>query len=254
MRQPGAAGVPSPPRATEIIRTRYPAGFENDWHAHPRAQLIYPSRGTMTLHTRCGLWVAPPLRACWLPADEPHRVVASAGFDMLSVYCGGPLLKRLPDQCGIVPVSRLLRELILALESPRSARAARHLEALLPEEILLLRGGPLHLPLLVSRRLGPIASALADDPADSRSLGDWASILGTTTRTLTRDFDREAQMTFTAYRRQVRLIAAIERLSTGQPVTAIAADLGFGASSTFIQVFREATGATPGRYFKQRSP
>ena len=244
----------APPLISQVrvVRTRYEAGFGSDWHHNPTAQLIYPSRGTMTLHTRTGLWVVPPMRACWLPAFEDHKVTASTGFDMHSVYCEGVLLLRLPDRCGIVTVTALLRELILALEHGEAARRTRHMALLFADEVRLEPAPQLFLPPLVTRRLQAIEAALARDPTDGRTIAQWASALGTTSRSLARAFEREAKMGFTAYRRQARLHAAIRKLADGEGVTSIAIDLGFGSASNFIKLFRESTGMTPKRYFDAR--
>jgi AraC-like DNA-binding protein len=58
-------------------------------------------------------------------------------------------------------------------------------------------------------------------------------------------------MTFTAYRRQIRLCASAARLVAGSSVTSTAMDLGFGSASNFINAFRSATGLTPGNYLKK---
>jgi AraC-like DNA-binding protein len=57
-------------------------------------------------------------------------------------------------------------------------------------------------------------------------------------------------MSFTAWRRQVRLRAALIRLADGAAVTALAHDLGFGSAGAFIRDFRRATGVTPRHYFR----
>lgn len=105
-------------------RSVFPAGFRGTWHAHPAAQLIYPSRGVMILETAAGCWVVPPQQACWLPSNENHRVQTSAGFEMLSVYCRGSVLRRLPEAPGVVAVSGLLRECIFASKRQRRAPGA----------------------------------------------------------------------------------------------------------------------------------
>ncbi|MEE8274655.1 MAG: helix-turn-helix domain-containing protein, partial [Alphaproteobacteria bacterium] len=46
-----------------------------------------------------------------------------------------------------------------------------------------------------------------------------------------------------------RLLAALTRLATGEPVTTVALDLGYDSPSAFIAMFRKALGETPGRYF-----
>jgi len=41
-------------------------------HFHPEDQLIFASSGVMTVRTKQGIWVVPPLRAVWIPAKTPH--------------------------------------------------------------------------------------------------------------------------------------------------------------------------------------
>jgi AraC-like DNA-binding protein len=239
--------------AVVVAKTRYSPGFRSEWHHNSKAQLIYPSRGVMTLHTREGSWVVPPLRACWLSPLEDHCVETSGKLEMHSVYCEGAVLRRLPTRSGIVPVSNLLRELILAMQElpldPRTAEPVGRMALVLADQITLQRTQLLFAPPLLSERLRPIEDVLKSNPADSRTLQEWSLELATSTRTLARAFEREAHMTFTAYRRQMQLHAAIEKLAKGDAVTAIAYDLGFSSVSAFIAMFRKATGTTPKRYF-----
>lgn len=254
MDEPVTASPPSraPTEALVVVRTRYESGFRSGWHSTDRAQLIYPSRGVMTIETRSGAWVVPPLRACWLPAFEAHCVTTATGLEMHSVYCRG-LLELLPDRCGIVPVSPLMRELILALaEHPLEDPALLpfdHMAAVLTRQIRLQPQTPLFLPSVRSDRLRRIAEALQADPADRRSLEDWASELATTSRTLSRGFAREVGMSFTEFRSQVRLHAALGKLAEGRSVTTVAYNLGFSSATNFISMFRRATGMTPKAYF-----
>ena len=50
-------------------------------------------------------------------------------------------------------------------------------------------------------------------------------------------------------RRQLRLLAALEFLAEGRPVTTVAFELGYASPSAFIAAFRLALGVTPARYF-----
>lgn len=252
---PDAIGAFEPQEGFVVTRTRYAPGYRSDWHSSDRAQLIYPSRGVMTLRTRGGAWVAPPLRGCWLPAFEEHQVETATGLEMHSVYCCG-LAARLPDRCGVVSVSPLMRELILALaELPRDPPArtfAEKVDALLLHQIALQPQPPLFLPKVTAPALQQIATALLAEPADRRTLEAWSAHLGMSTRSLARLFEREAKMSFTEFRRQIRLHASIERLARGQSVTSVALDLGFSSAANFIAMFRRATGATPKAYFRAR--
>ena len=235
----------------EVEHTSYPPGFASGWHSHDFAQLIYPSRGVMTLRTKSGTWVVPPLRACWLPASAEHQVEAPFGLEMLSAYCSGPGLDRLRARTGIVQVSGLLRESILALASgKRPARQRLAIIVVFAGELRFQTPTQLHLPTLRSSKLARIAAAWRRDPADGRTLEDWARELGMASRTLAREFQREARITFTQYRTEFRLQAAIERLAADHSVTTVAYDLGFGSPSNFIAMFRKATGVTPAAFFR----
>jgi AraC-like DNA-binding protein len=58
-------------------------------------------------------------------------------------------------------------------------------------------------------------------------------------------------MSFGAWVRRARLLAALERLAQGEPVTAVALDCGYDSPSAFAQMFRRHIGWAPSRYFSQ---
>ena len=110
---------------------------------------------------------------------------------------------------------------------------------------------PLHLPHPKSEALKTIAEYLIRDPSDQRSLQTWAQDVGSSSRTLARRFMKETGMSFGQWRQQARLLAAITRISQGDPVAHIAQDLGYDSQSAFIAMFRKAMGTTPGRYLSR---
>ena len=73
---------------------------------------------------------------------------------------------------------------------------------------------------------------------------------GLTERTAARLFLRETRLTFGEWRRQLRLLAALERLGAGESVSNVALDVGYEDVSSFIAVFKAALGTTPARYFR----
>jgi len=204
------------------------------------------------LHLNRGMWVIPPMRAYWLPPFEQHKVTAESRLQMHSVYCSSPSIDRGSRDAGVVQVSSLLRATILALEAAcgKSNKSLRHLALVFKDEIAIEPScANLLLPSLSASRLAPIAAALRRNPGDGRTLQKWAQALGTTPRTLSRAFQRDAHMSFRHFREQLRLHEAMVRLAKKQPVTSVAHDLGFGSASAFIASFRRATERTPGRYF-----
>src|SRR5271165_4123624 len=91
----------------------YPAGRVIPLHFHDRDQLVYASRGVMTVRTGDGTWVVPTHRAVWIPAAIPHTITMSGTVAMRTLYLKARLAKTLPRDCCVVNVSPLLEELIL---------------------------------------------------------------------------------------------------------------------------------------------
>jgi AraC-like DNA-binding protein len=56
-------------------------------------------------------------------------------------------------------------------------------------------------------------------------------------------------MSFGAWRQQLRLLRALERLAAGEAVSTLALELGYASPSAFIAMFKRALGVPPGRYF-----
>ena len=116
---------------------------------------------------------------------------------------------------------------------------------LIVHEIGMLPAEALGLPVPRDPRLRRIARALLEQPADGRSIDQWAAWAGTTARTLSRRFPQETGLSFVDWRQRARLMRALEMLAEGTPVTTIAIDLGYNSISGFIALFRRTFGVTP---------
>jgi AraC-like DNA-binding protein len=119
------------------------------------------------------------------------------------------------------------------------------------EQVAALPHAPLYLPQPQDRRLRAITAALCAEPASNDTLEQWAPRVGASARTLARLFVKETQLSFALWRRQLRLLVALEALAHGQSVTAVALDAGYHDTSSFIAMFRRALGVTPGRYLER---
>jgi AraC-like DNA-binding protein len=249
----------------EVVESTLPVlGFARDegpydtgWHHHTRCQLLFAIRGVMTVRTHDGTWTVPPQQAVWVPAGVEHAVHAVQEVAMRSLYLDPDAARGLPETCCVLPVPPLLRELILRVVAlgrsyPPDGPEAR-MVAVIPDELRRLKPEPLHLPLPRDARLSIVTAALIADPGDRRDLGDWAAQAGASERTLARLFNRETGMTFGAWRQRRRLLAAVERLAGGDPVTTVALDLGYDSPSAFITMFKKSLGDTPGRYLAREN-
>jgi len=226
-------------------------------HQHPRAQLVYAIRGVMRVLSFDGTWIVPPSQAVWVPPDIPHEVIATDSISIRTLFIDPSASTELPQSCCVLNVPPLLRELILkAVEigddySP-SGSGFRIMQVIL-DLLQELQPAPLHLPMGRDKRLRHVMDGLYADPADERGLADWATISGASARTLARLFVKETGMNFGDWRKQLRLLEAIDRLGQGHSVTRVALELGYQSPSAFIAMFRRTLGTPPGAYFRAGS-
>src|SRR5215472_17018298 len=99
--------------AITTLTRDYPARQVVPLHFHDRDQLVYASRGVMTIQTEAGTWAVPPHRAVWIPAYVPHTIKMSGVVAMRTLYLRPRLVRRLARSCCVINISPLLRELIL---------------------------------------------------------------------------------------------------------------------------------------------
>src|ERR1700733_8054852 len=101
--------------APALALARMARGTAMERHQHPGHQLIYVSTGVLVAQTSAGSWVASCDRAIWMPAQtwHEHRAYGASIIHTLGFHVDDPPL--LPDTPAIIAVTRLLRELLIAL-------------------------------------------------------------------------------------------------------------------------------------------
>lgn len=225
-------------------------------HQHPRAQFIYPTKGTYWVTTPQGNWLVPPNQAVWIPPNIHHEVFSHNSVTSLMLFVDRAFAGPLPQKCVAVKVSPLLQELLKKAVCYEHNYAPEGPEVRLAEVILdelnEMTVAPFFLPMSREKRLQRIMEALLENPADDRGLEALAKDAGASIRTLSRLFRKETGMTFPEWKTQLRLIEAIDRLSHGKPVTQVAFDLGYNSASAFIYMFRHKLGITPGEYLRSQ--
>jgi AraC-like DNA-binding protein len=224
-------------------------------HSHDWHQLIYASRGVMTVNTSTGSWVVPSRRAVWIPAGIEHEVEMSAAVSMRTLYLRTGLSEVLPKECCVINVSPLLRELILrAIEIGmlnRSVPAHKHLIDIILDQFYALPTMALKLPMPVDVRAVRVAEMVRANPGDAKSLDQLSKNTGASKRTIERLFQVETEMTFGKWRQQLRMLHALRLLAAGEPVTTAALEVGYESTSAFIAAFKSTVGTTPGRYYAE---
>lgn len=224
-----------------------PADGVIPWHRHTWGQLTCPQHGSIRVSVPGKMWIVPRYRAVWIPPGIEHEVVMLGQVEFHAIYVD-PAASPLPrDECAVVEVGPLLRELVNALAEdaitqPRRRKIAMNL---LVEEIREAPPLPLGLPLPDERRLRALCMAMMEDPGSANTLEDWAPIVGASERTLARLFQTELQTSFADWRRQLRLARAIDLICRGVPLADVAAEVGYANAPAFSTMFRNSLGFPP---------
>ena len=245
------------PQAIGAMSKSFADGHVIPLHAHERDQLLYAVSGIMRLRTESEAWVVPPEGAVYIPAGTPHSVGMHGEVEMRTLYIDATAAAERPRALCVVAVSGLLRELILALsEEPvvygpdsRGALIARMIE----QEIGRARELSLHVPLPRDARLQALCAGLIADPSDRRTLEGWSEVVGASSRTLARLFERELGMSFNRWRQRVRFHGALEALARGESVSRVAARHGYRSASAFSAAFGKVMGVAPSKVSGERA-
>jgi quercetin dioxygenase-like cupin family protein len=181
--------------AITTLTRDYPPGHVIPLHFHDRDQLVYASRGVMTVRTRVGTWVVPPERAVWIPARVSHTITMSGSVAMRTLYLKPGLAKKLPRDCCVVNVSALLKELILYActlqKLNTTVKWQQHVSGVILHQLETVHMVPLQLPNLSDLRLARIAEVFLKDPRDHRTLAELCRTFGASKRSIERLFQRE---------------------------------------------------------------
>jgi len=233
----------------------FPAGSHEPLHVHDdEGQLKWPRSHAM-VSTPAGIYVLPPQWALWIPAGESHGGIYPEASHEHNVHVFTAACGELPEKSCAVRISDSLERAVLSAMTERRVggieRAARDraLLEVLRGEVKSLRVSPVPVVWPVSPQLRLVADALLEEPSSTRSLTDWATLLKLSTSTLNRTFQRETGSTFGEWRKRARLLRALARLAAGRDVASVAEELGYRPSS-FIHMFRQTLGVTPGQYYR----
>jgi AraC-like DNA-binding protein/quercetin dioxygenase-like cupin family protein len=223
-------------------------------HRHPVNQLIYAVRGVMVVTSDVGQWLVPPTRALWMPASVVHGIRMIGHIRMRTVYVRPYAASGMPTACVVVAVSRLLSERVLEAVNVRlpytqDSRGGRLLRLLL-DEMVQVHVLPLTLPYPSDPRLKAIHQRITEAPDDPTTAVQWARTFQLNPRTLHRLFVRETSLTFGQWRRQARLLTALEMLAKGERIVDVALAVGYRSPTAFSTMFHRQFGAPPKSYFE----
>ena len=193
--------------------------FSGPRHSHEQAQLLYAVSGVVSIKTDQGTWIVPPSRAVWLPPRLDHETASHAGVKFRSLLIDTREMQGLPDECLVVEITPLLRELILKLadlaENPGSRDRTDAVVRLLLMELSFQPAQPVNLPTPKHPELAPMCERFRSDLAETLSVEDAAAMLHMSRATFMRLFKRETGMSFGHWRQQARMLDALVMLAEG---------------------------------------
>ncbi|RYX82306.1 AraC family transcriptional regulator [bacterium] len=231
----------------------YAAGHFIDRHCHSRSQLLYVETGSIMTSTSEGRWMVPTKYALWIPAGVEHSVEIFSRCSMKSVYISPDAITGLAENVrvlGLTPLALNLMDEAMKISDNVPCTPREHLLLeLLIHETPRLPEQPLGLPFPSEPRLAALCRGFLETPSPHDTIDDWASKMAMSRRTFTRAFLRETGISFSVWRQQACLLAAIPRLSNGEPVTIIALDLGYDSPAAFTTMFKRMLGTPPRSYF-----
>lgn len=242
----GAAG--SEPFAIVAESEMVEVPLEWEPHAHPTDELVWTRGGTMTVRVGDRIFTVPEGQGLWLPAGTVHAGRLTARTELSNAFFAPQRTPIAFDGPTVIAMNPLLESLLAHLESAEIDTGSRARAEAVVFDVLEPAGRQFALRVPGDPRIDAIAEALLSDPADGRGLEEWARLIGASERTVTRAFRRATGLSFSQWRRVLRVHLALKLLSEGHEVGEVSLRLGYAQTSTFIDAFRSVMGETPGRF------
>jgi AraC-like DNA-binding protein len=246
--------IPKDAHDVRSLALTYYDGYHVGAHRHDWAQLIYARSGMMRVLTGGQIWLVPPTRAIWIPANTEHEFACRGEVAFRTLYVAAGRSDGVLRGLGSFEVSPLLGALILYIMSLEmldpQLPAHDRLAGVLVDQINAAAPIDLMLPLPSDLRARRLAEHFQSRPDDCTGLPQLAAKAGASVRTVQRRFVDETGMSVDGWRQKARLIASTAALTSGSSVTAAALDCGYSGTSAFIAAFKNHFGMTPGQFAK----
>ncbi|TCM69260.1 AraC-like DNA-binding protein [Acinetobacter calcoaceticus] len=226
-------------------------------HTHLRAQLLYPTEGTLRVHTAKHVWIVSPHSALWIPAGVEHSAVALSQVKLSTALVDPDSAYALGPDCILIKMTDLLTALIIRINQMQSSgfdnrnyalELIKSIQFLILDEIHQALSLPVELPWPTDSRLVGICEALLSQPQQRKDLTVWADHIGTSPRTLMRLFQKQTGLTYRAWIQHMHIALALAKLARGESVARLATALGYTSPSAFSAMFKRHMGQTPQQF------
>lgn len=251
---------PTLQRPVRVRPRTLPADSHLERHHHPWAQLACCADGLIEVVVGSDprmSFIVPPSRAVFIPPSVPHAITVLQAVQMRTLYLSAEALPTHWTAPRVLAVSRLFRELTLALDDSDSPARETLLSKLILDELdradIQTLGVPLPRANDGDKRLRALCEAVMRHPAERGTLAEWARSVGASERTAARLFKDELNTSYQQWRQQVILAHALPLLASGTPVGEVAGRCGYASESAFSAMFKETLGQSPRAFTRLQS-
>ncbi|TDE01427.1 AraC family transcriptional regulator [Flavobacterium hiemivividum] len=234
------------PKTTYIYHTKIEEQLA--MHSHNKHQLTYIEGGAAYLKTNDNSYFLPARHYIWIPAGMEHFIELKSSITMIrNIYIPTHILNSndFYSKMGIFPASNLVLEMILFTENwsgnifKKEKNKFQYIKTL-GNIIAEISKNPLPvvLPTTTNQRLSPILKYIHIHVDQLLLLQDVAKQFGFSSRSLSRIFRDNLDISFLQYVKLTRIIHSMEKLlQTEMSISEIAYASGYNSPATFSNTF-----------------
>ncbi len=233
----------------KVVQRDIPKQCIIERHSHKWGQFVYASKGVMLVETPQHCYIVPPEQGVWLLPHVDHAVRSLTHVSLTSFYIATQMHIHMPKDNGVLDISPFLKMLInearyFSDDYTWEDTQGLHLRLIL-HTLSKAPSAVFQLPFPSDKRLITMLDAIQQTPSNNNSLEQWGTIVGASSRTLSRLFKKETGLNYSEWRQRLTIQIAIGKLAEGITITNVAHELGYGSPSAFTSMFKEKTGMTP---------
>lgn len=232
-------------------------GMEMQKRGQHETQFFYLQKGFVTVEDERGYWTVSPGQIAWMPPYIQYKTEGIGRIAGWGVSLAPLLSVGMPEVACALNCSPFIPLILERAYQWHQGEEGVYVPLISRYEIMLqvlvdeLRFGSKaqeRLLLPKGKRLNTMAREILANPSNRRSINDWADKTKISSRSISRHFSNETNMTFAQWRQLASLLVARKRLALGDSVHHVAQSVGYENVSAFIASFKKAFDQTPAQF------